>query len=99
VSNTITIQDGFPVGSASVTVDISHRRIGALVLSLTADPPTWAGNTAASRRVVLKERGLGRLGDNMYMTTFSDDATQAFPVAAVRSSFLYLVFLKQHFRP
>ena len=77
------MSDGFPVGEISVTLDVSHRRIGALVVSLSAQPPTWAGSDVATRRVVLKERGLGRLGDNMYMTTFSDASQDAFPVAAV----------------
>ncbi len=86
VSDTISVTDGFPLGSVGVRVDLSHRRIGALVVSLVAQPPAWAGAGAASRRVVLKERGLGRLGDNMYMTTFSDDATDGFPVAAVSFS-------------
>lgn len=75
--------DAFPVGEATVSVDLSHRRIGALVVHLSAKPPQESGANAASRSVVLKERGLGRLGDNMYMTTFSDAATASFPVEAV----------------
>lgn len=86
VTDTITVSDAFPVRDASVTIDVSHRRIGALVVSLSAQPPDAYGGSAVRRTVVLKERGLGRLGDNMYMTTFSDSATQSFPVDAVRQS-------------
>lgn len=94
VSDTITISDGFPLGDVSVTLDLSHRRIGALVVSLTAQPPAWATANVASRRVILKERGLGRLGDNMYMTSFSDASQDPFPVAAVRT-FLFSIIAHQ----
>jgi subtilisin-like proprotein convertase family protein len=82
VSDVIAVQDGFPLSDVSVAVDVSHRRVGALVLTLTAAPTPGTGAAPTSRAVVLKERGLGQLGDNMYMTTFTDSATQAFPVPA-----------------
>lgn len=84
IKDTITVPDGFPLGDISVTVDVSHRRIGALVVSLTAQPPASVGVAGANRTIVLKERGLGRLGDNMYMTSFADASEQSFPVRAVR---------------
>ena len=84
ISDTITVADGVPLSEVSITLDLSHRRIGALVVSLTAQPPAWAAANVASRRVILKERGLGRLGDNMYMTAFSDLSQVPFPVEAVR---------------
>lgn len=100
VTDAITVNDGFPLGDIAVTIDLSHRRIGALVLSLTASPPSWAGSDIASRRVVLKERGLGRLGDNLYMTTFNDGAEEAFPVSAVGIliNFLRNILLTLHIK-
>jgi len=85
VTDTIVVPDSFPVGEATVTLDLSHRRIGALVVSLSAQPPEASGTQGALRTVVLKERGLGRLGDNMYMTSFSDASMASFPVDAVSS--------------
>lgn len=86
LNDTIMVPDAFPLGSVQVTLDVSHRRIGALVVSLTAKPPADAGAGAASRQIVLKERGLGQMGDNLYMTTFSDKANTSFPVSAVSHS-------------
>lgn len=79
----IKVTDSIFVGDIEVTVNVAHRRIGALVVSLLAGPYGQAGQQA----LVLKERGLGRLGDNMFMTTFSDRATEAFPVSAVSFGF------------
>lgn len=87
LSDTIDVVDAFPLASVKVTVDVSHRRVGALVLSLTAKPPTAAGRNVASRQIVLKERGLGQLGDNLYMTTFSDASNMSFPVSAAAAPF------------
>jgi subtilisin-like proprotein convertase family protein len=84
VSDTINVPDGFPLGEMTVTLDVSHRRIGALVVTLTAQPPASTGVAGVNRTVILKERGLGRLGDNMYMTSFADASDQSFPVPAVR---------------
>jgi hypothetical protein len=84
VKDVITVPDGFPLGDIAVTLDVSHRRIGALVVTLTAQPPASTGAASANRTVILKERGLGRLGDNMYMTSFADGSGQSFPVPAVR---------------
>jgi len=83
IEDIITVPDGFPLGDISVTLDVSHRRIGALVVSLTAEPPASDEAAGSSRTIVLKERGLGRLGDNMYMTTFADASEQSFPVQKV----------------
>lgn len=88
LSDVITVPEAFPLSEASVVLDVSHRRIGALVVTLTAAPTPPADATSRARSVVLKERGLGQLGDNMYMTTFSDSAAQPFPVQAVRRSLL-----------
>jgi subtilisin-like proprotein convertase family protein len=87
LSDTIDVADAFPLASVKVTVDLSHRRVGALVLSITAKPPTAAGREAASRQIVLKERGLGQLGDNMYMTSFSDASNTSFPISAAAAPF------------
>lgn len=83
VEDSITIEDAFPLEDAAVTVDITHRRIGALVVSLTAQPLSSSVN-GIHRVIMLKDRGLGRLGGNMYMTTFSDNATKSFPEVGVR---------------
>ena len=92
ISDVISVPDGFPLGDLTVSLDVSHRRIGALVVTLTAQPPATTGAAGANRTVILKERGLGRLGDNMYMTTFADASEQSFPVPAVRYSFIFYVF-------
>jgi hypothetical protein len=94
INDVITVPDGFPLGDVSVTLDVSHRRIGALIVTLTAQPPASTGASGANRTVMLKERGLGRLGDNMYMTSFADASEQSFPVPAVSvNTFLFLTFL------
>lgn len=92
LNDTITVPDAFPLSDVEVTLDVSHRRVGALVVSLTAYPPADAGAGAASRQIVLKERGLGQMGDNMYMTTFADEANNSFPVNAVSPRHVFKSF-------
>ncbi|CAG9466124.1 unnamed protein product [Pedinophyceae sp. YPF-701] len=73
--STIRVDDAFDVKHMEVSLTASHRRIGALNVFLsTAD----AGGTPDGS-VVLKSRGLGRLGNDMIDVTFSDAATAFFP--------------------
>lgn len=84
----ILVPDAVVVGDASVTLDLSHRRIGALEISLTAQPlSTPAPLEGVGRTILLKAKGLGRLGNDMYQTTFSDRAPASFPPAASSAPF------------
>jgi subtilisin-like proprotein convertase family protein len=74
------VEDSFLVGDASISLDVSHRRIGGLEVRIIAAPD--ATNITESRSVLLKEQGLGRLGANMYVTSFNDRADLAFPSEA-----------------
>ena len=54
-------------------------QISLTALPLTAPTPT----DGAGRTILLKARGLGRRGHDLYQTTFSDYATSSFPATAV----------------
>lgn len=82
LEDAIAVEDAFQVNDVRMTIDLTHKRVGALVVSLTAQP--FAGSQSGVHRVVmLKERGSGQLGTNMYMTTFSDSASKDFPTKSV----------------
>lgn len=80
INDAIIINDPFLVGSASVNINLTHRRIGALEIKLSSAPLKENTTEADARTIVLKEQGLGRLGANMFDTSFNDNAPQSFPV-------------------
>ncbi len=84
VTDTISVADAFALGDVVVTLDVGHRRVGALVATLTG---RQAGPSPQARMVVLKSRGLGSLGSDLKMTSFADGATADFPEAAERAPF------------
>jgi hypothetical protein len=84
VTDTISVADAFALGDVVVTLDVGHRRVGALVAMLTG---RQAGTSPQARMVVLKSRGLGSLGSDLKMTSFADGATANFPEAAERAPF------------
>ncbi|KAL4440611.1 hypothetical protein ABPG75_003612 [Micractinium tetrahymenae] len=83
LQDVIVVQDAFVVSTSSVSLDVSHRRIGALKITLTAQPfSSDASSAYAHPTITLKSHGLGRRGADLYHTTFSDSASSAFPVNA-----------------
>ncbi|KAL4418698.1 hypothetical protein ABPG77_008712 [Micractinium sp. CCAP 211/92] len=83
LQDVIVVQDAFVVSAASVSLDVSHRRVGALKITLTAQPFSSDSSSAyAHPTIILKTHGLGRRGADLYHTTFSDSAPIAFPVNA-----------------
>ena len=65
LQDVIVVQDAFPVGAApTVAMDVSHPRIGALKISLSAQPfsTSSAQLGTAVTTLVLKSRGQGRCG-------------------------------------
>eukprot|EP00887_Chlorella_sp_A99_P002230 scaffold10.g2230.t1 len=62
--------------------------VGDASISLTAQPlSTPAPLEGVGRTILLKAKGLGRLGNDMYQTTFSDRAPASFPPAASSAPF------------
>ncbi|KAI3431273.1 hypothetical protein D9Q98_004334 [Chlorella vulgaris] len=81
LQDSVVVQDAFDVKEMSVTLDVGHRRIGALKITLGASPfSNAAGAGAVHPTIILKSQGLGRKGHNLYRTTFSDTAALAFPL-------------------
>lgn len=82
--NPIAVPDAFKLGSVQVAIDqLLHRRIGALKISLETQDD--AGNVL--RSALLKDAGLGRLGNDIIGATFADDATATFPESADMAPF------------
>ncbi|PRW05765.1 neuroendocrine convertase 1 [Chlorella sorokiniana] len=88
LQDVIVVQDSYIVNDASVTLDVAHRRIGALKISLGAAPFSNSGAPATAHpTIILKTHGQGRRGDNLYRTTFNDNAATTFPINASDAPF------------
>eukprot|EP01024_Parvocaulis_polyphysoides_P001422 TRINITY_DN10380_c0_g2_i2.p1 TRINITY_DN10380_c0_g2~~TRINITY_DN10380_c0_g2_i2.p1 ORF type:complete len:366 (+),score=85.40 TRINITY_DN10380_c0_g2_i2:151-1248(+) len=74
LQSSIQVPEAFAVDHIKVTINAAHRRIGALKIKLQA-----LSENAGFKEVVLKDVGLGRLGNDLSNTVFDDMATNNFP--------------------
>jgi len=81
--SSIRVDDAFDVKDIEVTMEANHRRIGALNIFMTTADET--GQKTGS--VVLKQRGLGRLGNDLIGVKFNDAASSFFPEEAENAPF------------
>ncbi|KXZ45572.1 hypothetical protein GPECTOR_53g158 [Gonium pectorale] len=88
--STIVVPDDFKIGSVAVKdIRVTHSRVGALKISLSASPLGENGASASSLApsVVLKDVRSGSTGANLNGTAFDDSAAAAFPADAAAAPF------------